>query len=662
MRPAPGPERIGYDAPVLFVQLLLIAPTIVGAIDPAQVPSDLIAKNNTMQKAIPKYQRSAIDPGGQTQLQQILHDSEDVASSLHGIQNKLSKQLKASKKLAKVSAKNVDHMTDAEVAKLLKMWHGDVDPEKKRKMEKLMLKKNWDGFGWFSEAAVDLAKKLSMQKRLLNTAREAEVMDEKALRKANDAEVMRKQVVNPMFNGAQDDRVKDKENHGSTAKNNVGAASMAEKTITNTSMEEKYASEDEAEDENEADDAEDVEDDEEEEEDEDLDEQGHENKYEEQFTEDFDMDDSDDEEDAFRSDREILAAQVVLRPVLPNWAKWCRVTPCDGQSSFWIATYAHNDPVSDEICKNGKLELCSAFEFGPSATPSNSPLALDVGGHIGYFTLLLANAKWKVVLVEPLPSNTLLIRASLLANPDLMKNIRLHELALGTNPGQTCAVMSDAIEEKSGSGHVFCARNNSKVMSWVTSETHRGHTPLGYFGTSTLNMLLKNEPWTNDKRIDLMKINVKGYEDQVMKGGSLLLDKYRPHRIESQVWGKSKDKSTNWKAPQAFLQSFVDAGYTIGHQFQCQSSQKIQVVGISAHEQVSLPKLHTLLQNHEADVRMCLTAKAIRKAAASMPVAQVEGQDAKRGGAVHPPKIPVHPRSYFPSPLLHDNETLKQAA
>jgi len=285
-------------------------------------------------------------------------------------------------------------------------------------------------------------------------------------------------------------------------------------------------------------------------------------------------------------------------------------------------------------------------------TPGKSRLALDIGGHIGYFTLLLANARWSVVTVEPLPSNVILIKASLLANPDIAKNVHLHQLALGTNPGQTCAMMSD--EMKSSSGKVMCSRTKNKLQSWVVDSSHKGQALLGYFSTSTLNDFLQNEPLLNQKRIDMMRLDVRGFEDQVVKGGTMLFTKYSPIRIESQIW--SGRSSVSGVTTQAFLQPFADAGYSIGHEFQCQSSNKPQEVGISPHQKVSEVALKGLLPSNgqESMLRMCLMAKAIPAVASPVPVAQVEEEhpQPRTGSPMMRDPRPV-PHHHFPSPLMH---------
>eukprot|EP00746_Dinoflagellata_sp_MGD_P147756 gnl/MRDRNA2_/MRDRNA2_80073_c0_seq1.p1 gnl/MRDRNA2_/MRDRNA2_80073_c0~~gnl/MRDRNA2_/MRDRNA2_80073_c0_seq1.p1 ORF type:complete len:131 (+),score=29.20 gnl/MRDRNA2_/MRDRNA2_80073_c0_seq1:553-945(+) len=79
----------------------------------------------------------------------------------------------------------------------------------------------------------------------------------------------------------------------------------------------------------------------------------------------------------------------------------------------------------------------------------------------------------------------------------------------------------------------------------------------------TLDSILNQEPFLGapESSIDFLKIDVEGFEDIVLSGGSLLLSKFKPKKIKSEIWREMKN--TTW---QQYLQRFKDAGYAIDDQ------------------------------------------------------------------------------------------------
>lgn len=122
-------------------------------------------------------------------------------------------------------------------------------------------------------------------------------------------------------------------------------------------------------------------------------------------------------------------------------------------------------------------------------------VAVDVGAHVGLITLKLAELFDHVYAFEPADESF----ACLQENTKHLKNVSLFKLALGADRGQ-CDV--EAVTDNSGD------RQIAKVGS-------------GPVHMSSLDYLLLQS-------CDLLKLDVQGYELEVLKGASHTLAEHRP--------------------------------------------------------------------------------------------------------------------------------------
>jgi FkbM family methyltransferase len=309
-----------------------------------------------------------------------------------------------------------------------------------------------------------------------------------------------------------------------------------------------------------------------------------------------------------------LKAPVVT---LPTWAKWCLVKPCDGSQMFYMATYSQNDAVSQSICSSGVWEHCSAAQFSGLYSMNqfmnhtkNPPVAIDIGGNIGYYSLLLANAGWNVVTVEPLPMNTQLIEASLKQNPDLQSRVHIHKVGLSEKAGAQCAVISG--NTNVGDGIMHCASTAAKLEDWIS---HKDLSPTdpnkyqlrGRFTMSTLDDVINQEPLlssTTPGGIDFVKMDVEGFEGRVIKGGPSLLSTHKPSKIQSEVWARMQQTT-----PLDYVSTFAKAGYGVLNDHQSGSNWPC----FAADDNASVKKKLDDAFAKEAkiiNVRMCLATTA----------------------------------------------------
>lgn len=141
-----------------------------------------------------------------------------------------------------------------------------------------------------------------------------------------------------------------------------------------------------------------------------------------------------------------------------------------------------------------------------------SPVFLDVGANIGLFTfpLLKELPQLRVFAFEPHPRNARCFRETVQRN--FFSNVSLEQAALGGADGESFLF----VDESDSGGHSILEDNlwNNK------QDTDCVKVPL-----------LKLDTFVGQKnleRIDLLKIDVQGAEDEVLRGGMESLRKFRP--------------------------------------------------------------------------------------------------------------------------------------
>jgi FkbM family methyltransferase len=135
---------------------------------------------------------------------------------------------------------------------------------------------------------------------------------------------------------------------------------------------------------------------------------------------------------------------------------------------------------------------------------------LDIGAHIGQFTLLAAHrvgAGGLVLSFEPNPEN----RARLIRNVERngLANVRVLEFAVSDIGGKATLQIPE-VEHASGEGSL---RTKGPVQKEFAIETRR------------LDDVLKD---LHIDHVDVMKVDVEGFEAHVFRGGDQMLRKSRP--------------------------------------------------------------------------------------------------------------------------------------
>ncbi len=196
----------------------------------------------------------------------------------------------------------------------------------------------------------------------------------------------------------------------------------------------------------------------------------------------------------------------------------------DPQDSLGLSIFGAYEPYETEVC--------SKFVKKGSSV-------LDIGAHIGYYTLLLAKAtgtNGKVYAFEPEPMNYKLLEKNILYNE--YHNVVLENLAVSDFSG------------------------NAKLQ---LSNSSGGHSLLDIEETNkTVDVrVIKLDDYFEaiDETISVIKIDVQGCEPQVLAGMQNLLAKNRSITIFTEF---NPDKK--WKSPSdIYLSTLVEKGFRLYH-------------------------------------------------------------------------------------------------
>ena len=136
----------------------------------------------------------------------------------------------------------------------------------------------------------------------------------------------------------------------------------------------------------------------------------------------------------------------------------------------------------------------------------------DVGGHIGYFSLIAATLlqpEGSIIAFEPSPQNASQFRQNLEVNPDLARMVRLEEAAVSDAPGTAVFEVGD----NSYVGHL-AADSGTKVQSAATVRVR----------TIVLDTFAEAEAlWP-----DFVKVDAEGAESMIFRGMQKILAARRP--------------------------------------------------------------------------------------------------------------------------------------
>ena len=135
---------------------------------------------------------------------------------------------------------------------------------------------------------------------------------------------------------------------------------------------------------------------------------------------------------------------------------------------------------------------------------------VDIGGNLGYYALLEAQMvgdTGRVIAIEPVAANFVQLSKNVAANG--YRNIILENVAIGTTNGSAPMYLS-----KKSNWHSL------HPVPWETREIT--------VGVSTLDSLLARHELPS---LDLIRMDLEGYEIEVIRGMKSTIEKYRPRLL-----------------------------------------------------------------------------------------------------------------------------------
>jgi len=164
---------------------------------------------------------------------------------------------------------------------------------------------------------------------------------------------------------------------------------------------------------------------------------------------------------------------------------------------------------------------------------SKRGVALDVGGHIGLWSRVLAHTFNRVIAFEPLPA----LIPHFKYNTADCENVRLIEFAVSDECGE---IELATVADNSGNGHVVPADAAPGVLVHHTQ-------------CVTLDSL-------NIHDVDFIKIDVEGWERHVIEGGQRLIRRDHPVMVVEQKPGNAERYGDKQHAAVRLLESW---GYAV---------------------------------------------------------------------------------------------------
>lgn len=182
---------------------------------------------------------------------------------------------------------------------------------------------------------------------------------------------------------------------------------------------------------------------------------------------------------------------------------------------------------------------------------------LDIGGNMGITMALFAKNGFRVTVVEAMSQNRKLMNATLCANPDLRDLVSVEAAIVGTpaQAGDLCKVCIDYGSDAT----VLCPgdERGAECDSW---EPEKHKQMKEQIMVKTLDQIVSDHRL---KHVDVMKMDIEGYECQALKGAQRLLNEIRPRFIMTELQNSPPTGALVGCTPTEFMDIFHKARYDV---------------------------------------------------------------------------------------------------
>lgn len=172
-----------------------------------------------------------------------------------------------------------------------------------------------------------------------------------------------------------------------------------------------------------------------------------------------------------------------------------------------------DEVVSQELIQSGKWEEYETELFIKNIKKGD--IVLDIGAHIGYYTLLAARLvgnKGKVYAFEPDPKNFKLLK----------KNVK-------ENSYENVVLVNKAVSDRDGITKLFINNENTGDHRIYNLGGQRNSIQIQ---TLSLDSFFENKP----KKVDVIKIDIQGSEVYAFKGARNLIRQNKNIKIMTEFW------------------------------------------------------------------------------------------------------------------------------
>ena len=241
-------------------------------------------------------------------------------------------------------------------------------------------------------------------------------------------------------------------------------------------------------------------------------------------------------------------------------------------AAFDMYVYDHEsvrDIVSDSIKASGAWETRETrmlMNLVSCASSDDCPkrVFLDVGANIGWYSLTAANLGYSVISFEPFRSNLGLICSSTRQlDEKTAKRMTIFNVGLDFKPRHCELFQQRTINI--GDTHSVCdAASRSQFIE-------KGYTSLGWMNTTTLDIALEDGHFNHVGHVDVMKVDVEGFEYSVMEGGnqffqSRFAPKYIFMELVSSLMGDAGGLNDRGESRlESVLMKLTNYGYELEH-------------------------------------------------------------------------------------------------
>jgi len=198
--------------------------------------------------------------------------------------------------------------------------------------------------------------------------------------------------------------------------------------------------------------------------------------------------------------KKLFKKRISIFPEMTLMLEGCRFKTRKNTIDFWTVKKSHEKNFTSYLLKQ-----------------KQKGVFVDVGTHIGRYSVLLAKKGWEVFSFEPLSSNF----SQLKLNKNLNKigtNLHLYNIGLGDKKGD-----STMFYEKYKGGEASLVFNKEHLTEKICLDK--------------LDNILK---FKKTGKI-ILKIDVEGFEYEVLKGAMHFIKKNNPE-IYIEIWDQNKEK------------------------------------------------------------------------------------------------------------------------